>query len=123
MSSERKEMNDKEKITSSSKNSMQVLSSKTENNDTSKDAQNILSDKKKLNLNLFNLSNYIKNKILKSKKPSISINEDTLVYDLHFFSSEIKIKKIQYYEKISSELKKLFDNVDDQNYISYKKKN
>ena len=123
MSSERKEMNDKEKITSSSKNSMQILSSKTENNDTSKDAQNILSDKKKLNLNLFNLSNYIKNKVLKSKKPSISINEDTLVYDLHFFSSEIKIKKIQYYEKISSELKKLFDNLDDQNYISYRKKN
>jgi len=122
MSSEKKEMNDKEIIASSSKNNVKIISSKTENNDPSKDIQNLSPDKKKLNLNLLNLSNYIKNKALKSKKPSISINEDTLVYDLHFLSSDIKVKKIQYYEKILNELKKLFDNWDNKNFISYRKK-
>ena len=121
MSSEKKEMNDKEKKTSSSKNNVKIISSKTENNDDSKNTQNMSTDKR--NLNILNLSNYIKNKVLKIKKPSISINEDTLVYDLYFSSSEIKIKRSQYYEKISNELKKLFDNLDNQNYISYRKKN
>ena len=122
MSSEKNEINNIEIKTSSSKNNVKIIPSKTENNDASKDTQNISTDKKKLNLNLLNLSNYIKNKALKSKKPSILICEDTLVYDLHFSSNETKVKRIQYYEKISNELKKLFDNLDNQNFISYRKK-
>ena len=83
--------------------------------DKNEDNQNKTNNNITLNLNLQKETNFSKKKLIKSKKSSLLIDEKTLVYNLPYFSGDIKSRKNKNYDKISLELNHLFNLWDGKN--------